>query len=472
MKKTAIVFLTLSLCFAADDVSKKVQKILKATRQEVSQMKASLQNMQPSANSHQNQARSSRDPEDLYGTWYNESFDASLYVISGTDQTFPDFMDLLGLEESNGGIEVTGSAEDSLKYMFASFLLEMIEEEGDSTGDGALGAMLIMNVSLMDLFEGEGDSTMDAMVLLLAFSDSAENEVNPDLAVFSTSIDFDETSFFALGEDVSGAVTWDSTDWSVTIDGLTFSNEEGDSSFALSGTIAPDMVELTAGVPTEVPFLEDMDDDEEDWYWVFNEDGTGWEIYIGEDEWGSYSDSSEITWSATDDSLLFVFDDGDSISLAYSIVDDSLFLEGLYYSCEDVPIEECIDDWDLGYLQLLDDIEDIYLMLDLVWSSASLSITDPEAGTLPVEFALHPAYPNPFNPVTYIRFDIGEASMHPTTLRIFDITGRLVGTLMNEQLQTGSYQIQWNAASLASGIYFTELRSGDLRQTGKLVLLK
>ena len=228
MKKTAIVFLTLSLCFAADDVSKKVQRILKATRQEVSQMKASLQNMQPSANSHQNQARSSRDPEDLYGTWYNESFDASLYVISGTDQTFPDLMDLLGLEESNGGIEVTGSAEDSLKYMFASFLLESEGEEGDSTGNGALEAMLIMNVSLMDLFEGEGDSTMDAMVLLLAFSDSAENEVNPDLAVFSTSIDFDETSFFAMGEDVSGAVTWDSTDWSVTIDGLTFSNEEGD----------------------------------------------------------------------------------------------------------------------------------------------------------------------------------------------------------------------------------------------------
>ena len=471
MKKTVIVFLTLSLCFATDDVSKEVQRILKATQQEISLMKASLQNMQQKANTHQNQVRSSRDPEDLYGTWYNESFDASLYVISGTDQTFPDLMDLLGLEESNGGIAVTGSAEDSLKYMCAMFLVEGEEEEGDSTDNGPLDAMLIMNVSLMDLFEGEGDSTMDAMVLLLAFSDSAENEVNPDLAIFSTSIDL-EGGFFAMGEDVSGAVTWDSTDWSVTIDGLTFSNEEGDSSFALSGTIAPDMVELTAGEPTEVPLLEDLEDDEEDWYWVLNEGGTGWEIYIGEDEWGSYSDSSEITWSATDDSLLTAFDDGDSISLAYSVVDDSLSLGGLYYPCEDVPIEECIDEGDLGYLQLLDDIEDIYLMLDMVWSSASLSITDPEAGTLPVEFALHPAYPNPFNPVTYIRFDIGEASMHPTTLRIFDITGRLVGTLMNEQLQMGSYQIQWNAASLASGIYFTELRSGDLRQTGKLILLK
>lgn len=469
MKKTVIVFLTLSLCFATDDVSKEVQRILKATQQEISLMKASLQNMQQKANTHENQARSSRDPEDLYGTWYNESFDASLYVISGTDQTFPDLMDLLGLEESNGGIAVTGSAEDSLKYMCAMFLVEGEEEEGDSTDNGPLDAMLIMNVSLMDLFEG--DSTMDAMVLLLAFSDSAENEVNPDLAIFSTSIDL-EGGFFAMGEDVSGAVTWDSTDWSVTIDGLTFSNEEGDSSFALSGTIAPDMVELTAGEPTEVPLLEDLEDDEEDWYWVLNEGGTGWEIYIGEDEGGSYSDSTELTWSATDDSLLTAFDDGDSISLAYSVVDDSLFLGGLYYPCEDVPIEECIDEGDLGYLQLLDDIEDIYLMLDMVWSSASLSITDPEAGTLPVEFALHPAYPNPFNPVTYIRFDIGEASMHPTTLRIFDITGRLVGTLMNEQLQMGSYQIQWNAASLASGIYFTELRSGDLRQTGKLVLLK
>ncbi|PCJ11083.1 MAG: hypothetical protein COA98_08185, partial [Candidatus Neomarinimicrobiota bacterium] len=61
MKKTAIVFLTLSLCFATDDVSKEVQRILKATQQEVSLMKASLQNMQQKANTHQNQVRSSRD---------------------------------------------------------------------------------------------------------------------------------------------------------------------------------------------------------------------------------------------------------------------------------------------------------------------------------------------------------------------------------------------------------------------------
>ncbi|HJN69685.1 MAG: hypothetical protein QF859_01845 [Candidatus Marinimicrobia bacterium] len=208
MKKTAIIFLTFSLCLAADDMTKKAQKILKDMRQEISKMKPSLQNMQPSANSHQNQAPSSRDPEDLYGTWYNESLESSLYVTSGTDQTFPDFMDILGLEESNGGIAVTGSAEDSLTYMFASFLLENEEEEGDSTDNGPLDAMLIMNVSLMEFMEGmEGDTIMDAMVLLLAFSDSAENEVNPDIAGFSTSLDFDDGGLFAIGEDVSGAVT-------------------------------------------------------------------------------------------------------------------------------------------------------------------------------------------------------------------------------------------------------------------------
>ncbi len=92
MKKTAIIFLTFSLCLAADDMTKKAQKILKDMRQEISKMKPSLQNMQPSANSHQNQAPSSRDPEDLYGTWYNESLESSLYVTSGTDQTFPDFL--------------------------------------------------------------------------------------------------------------------------------------------------------------------------------------------------------------------------------------------------------------------------------------------------------------------------------------------------------------------------------------------
>jgi hypothetical protein len=92
--------------------------------------------------------------------------------------------------------------------MFASFLLENEEEEGDSTDNGPLDAMLIMNVSLMEFMEGmEGDTIMDAMVLLLAFSDSAENEVNPDIAGFSTSLDFDDGGLFAIGEDVSGAVT-------------------------------------------------------------------------------------------------------------------------------------------------------------------------------------------------------------------------------------------------------------------------
>ncbi len=153
---------------------------------------------------------------------------------------------------------------------------------------------------------------------------------------------------------------------------MTFFNEEGDSSFfALSGTIAPDMVELTAGEPTEVPFLGNLVD-HEDWYWVFNEDGTGWEISIGEDEWGSYSDSTELTWSATDSSLFLILynESIDSLFFAYSVVNDSLFLEGLYYPCGDVPIEECEiydNDGGLSYLLLLEDMEDIYFMIDLVW---------------------------------------------------------------------------------------------------------
>ena len=89
---------------------------------------------------------------------------------------------------------------------------------------------------------------------------------------------------------------------------------------------------------------------------------------------------------------------------------------------------------------------------------------------LPKEFVLYPAYPNPFNPTTTIRFNIviTDASL----LEIYDITGQMVETLVNERLLSGKHEIIWNASNQSSGVYFVRLSNSTFQQTKKLILLK
>ena len=89
---------------------------------------------------------------------------------------------------------------------------------------------------------------------------------------------------------------------------------------------------------------------------------------------------------------------------------------------------------------------------------------------LPKEFVLYPAYPNPFNPTTTIRFNIviTDASL----LEIYDITGQMVETLVNERLLSGKHEIIWNASNQSSGVYFVCLSNSTFQQTQKLILLK
>ena len=88
----------------------------------------------------------------------------------------------------------------------------------------------------------------------------------------------------------------------------------------------------------------------------------------------------------------------------------------------------------------------------------------------PREFALAQNFPNPFNPTTTINFSISAPAK--TTLTIFDLLGRELTTLVNQDLKSGFYSLQWNASTLASGIYFYRLESGNFIQTKKLLLQK
>jgi M6 family metalloprotease-like protein len=114
---------------------------------------------------------------------------------------------------------------------------------------------------------------------------------------------------------------------------------------------------------------------------------------------------------------------------------------------------------------------------NMSFSNATSSFTLTEALSVNSElglnhFKLYANYPNPFNPITSIRFDVGLDIASPTSLNIYDISGKLVETLLNKTLQAGAYEVRWNAQNFASGIYFSELISGDKRQTKKIILLK
>jgi hypothetical protein len=91
---------------------------------------------------------------------------------------------------------------------------------------------------------------------------------------------------------------------------------------------------------------------------------------------------------------------------------------------------------------------------------------------VPKEFALSQNYPNPFNPSTTIQFDIPVGTYGNTTLRVFDIVGHEVATLVNEMKEAGNYQVKFDASKFASGIYFYKLNAGSYTAVKKLILMK
>ncbi len=89
---------------------------------------------------------------------------------------------------------------------------------------------------------------------------------------------------------------------------------------------------------------------------------------------------------------------------------------------------------------------------------------------VPYEFRLDHNYPNPFNPTTHIRYSVAKTSK--VTLRVFDILGREVQTLVNEVKSPGQYTVTFNGQDLSSGIYLYRLKASDFLETKKLILQK
>jgi hypothetical protein len=99
-----------------------------------------------------------------------------------------------------------------------------------------------------------------------------------------------------------------------------------------------------------------------------------------------------------------------------------------------------------------------------------VSVEDENANQLPLQFRLYQNYPNPFNPTTKIKYEISKTGL--VTLKVYDVLGREVATLVNEEKPSGIYEVEFDGSNLSSGVYFYRMRAGDFIDTKKFVLIK
>jgi hypothetical protein len=93
-----------------------------------------------------------------------------------------------------------------------------------------------------------------------------------------------------------------------------------------------------------------------------------------------------------------------------------------------------------------------------------------DGGNSVLTYSLSQNYPNPFNPITIIKYSIPETGY--IKLKVYDILGNEVAILVNEEKIPGNYSVEWNASSLASGVYICRLQAGDFVETKKMILMK
>jgi hypothetical protein len=111
---------------------------------------------------------------------------------------------------------------------------------------------------------------------------------------------------------------------------------------------------------------------------------------------------------------------------------------------------------------------------DLIWQKLNQAICNQtevsETFSGPQGFGLMQNYPNPFNPSTQIGFQVADYGL--VTLKVYDVLGREVATLVNEGLKAGSHQTTFDATGLASGVYLYRLQAGGVAETKKLLLFR
>jgi len=109
-------------------------------------------------------------------------------------------------------------------------------------------------------------------------------------------------------------------------------------------------------------------------------------------------------------------------------------------------------------------------IIEQINNSLPKQVNNDFSNEIPVQFTLEQNYPNPFNPSTKIKYSVPQTSQ--VQIKVFDVLGNEIETLINEEKPSGTYEINWYAENLQSGIYFYRLQAGKFVQTKKMVLTK
>lgn len=197
-------------------------------------------------------------------------------------------------------------------------------------------------------------------------------------------------------------------------------------------------------------------------------------------------------WLSTDSGAAWEFRSNGLASDPYSSsiirVNDNLITSlkfggsGVYYSTDEGLNWIDISDG-LPFLNTIDklivyDGKIIAATSDGLWQRDTLGVITglDEKSRISTGFKLYPNYPNPFNPTTHIRYAISSSQF--VSLKVYDILGKEIATLVHEEKPAGEYTVEFFASSgdggssLSSGIYYYQLKAGDFRETRKLILMK
>ncbi len=162
-----------------------------------------------------------------------------------------------------------------------------------------------------------------------------------------------------------------------------------------------------------------------------------------------------------------------SLSFPYDSHQTYKFINGCGDSWENPGFEtidgDCVEgEWGDRFFDVLEDGQNVG-----PYFFGSCELSDPLNFTelpIPNEYALYPAYPNPFNPMTTITYSIPDPSI--VTIRVYDILGNQVTELLDQFMSAGNHQVIWNANKQPTGIYFVRLSTEKLSQTQKIILAK
>lgn len=193
----------------------------------------------------------------------------------------------------------------------------------------------------------------------------------------------------------------------------------------------------------------------EKFYPVVNRDSVilAWETSIELDNYGfeiERANQSNGIW----ENIGFVEGAGNSFNTQwYAFIDDNVnpLYNSYKYRLEQINYK--------GNYRYLGELEVSVIYTDIIDSHNS-----------PGKNELYQNYPNPFNPTTNFEFRITKFGL--VTLKVYNILGKEVATIVNKELPAGSYKFQWNASNLASGIYFYRIQAGQFTSTKKLLLVK